>query len=383
MSVQVAAQAAPVEGTRVPALRTAVSAENLRPCRIADLPAVATLFRDVFHAGTRLPTDALAAYLREIYFDHPWYDPQTPSHVFVSPDGAVDGFIGALPLRLRFKGAPVRAAIAGALMVRDPARRPMAGARLIRSFMSGPQALSLGDTANWTSKTLWERLGGRTLPLASMEWLKIIRPTAFGISVVRNRLPKTLSLALAPLTALVAPRPRRVSPAPPRPSSTVGDDAFLAAFRELSAGRDIQLDLDDAAGRWMLAQAARKTRHGDLFRRTVLGRGGKLAGCYLLYARRGATAEVLQVVTASGQGETVFADLIAFAAAQGCNAVRGRSQNDLLDALFKAGCLLRHRGATVADTSDPALMQALEAGSAPLGGFFGETWIRLVSDDFA
>ena len=44
---------------------------------------------------------------------------------------------------------------------------------------------------------------------------------------------------------------------------------------------------------------------------------------------------------------------------------------------------LRHRGATVADTEDAALMQALDSGSAPCGGFFGETWLRLVSDEFA
>jgi hypothetical protein len=383
MSVQVAAQAASSGGTQVPAVRALLPADTLRPCRIEDLPAVAALFRSVFHGGDRLPTDALAAYLREIYFEHPWYDPQTPSHVFVSSDGAIDGFIGALPLRLRFHGRPVRAAIAGALMVRDPAHRPMAGARLIRSFMSGPQALSLGDTANWTSKTLWEKLGGRTLPLASMEWLKIVRPVPFGISVVRNRLPRPLGLALAPFAALASLRLRRAPAAPAAPSRTVDDDAYLAAFRDLSAAREVTIDLDDAAGHWMLAQAARKTRHGDLFRRTVTGRGGKLAGCYLVYIRSGAAAEVLQVTVAPGQGETVFTDLIAFAAASGCLAVRGRSQNDLMDALFKTNCILRHRGASVAATRDGDLMQALEAGSAPLGGFFGETWIRLVSDDFA
>ncbi|BCW90760.1 hypothetical protein sos41_39350 [Alphaproteobacteria bacterium SO-S41] len=388
MSVQVAALAAEAgEAHIAPPARAALSAahDRLRPCRIDDLPAIATLFQSVFYRAAGLPPQSLIAHLRDVYFDHPWHDPQMPSHVFVSANGTIDGFVGALPLRLRFKGEPVRASIAGALMVRDPASRPMAGARLLRSFMSGPQALSLGDTANWTSKTLWERIGGRTLPLASMEWLKIIRSAAFGVSVVRNRLPKPLAALLAPASGVAAAFGRRRASDPMQPwvGETVDDAAFLAAYNEVSAKLDIALDLDDAAGRWMLDQAARKTRHGQLFRRVVTARSGKLLGCYLVYARRGATAETLQITAMPGQGDAVFASLIDFATAEGCIAVRGRSQNALMNALFKSGCIMRHRGATVADTKNTGLMTALERGAAPLGGFFGETWTRLVSDEFA
>ena len=343
---------------------------------------MASLFRSVFYRASGAPPASLIDHLRAVYFDHPWHDPETPSHVFVSADGSIDGFIGALPLRLRFRGQPVRAAIAGALMVRDPASRPMAGARLMRSFMSGPQDLSLGDTANWTSKTLWEKRGGRTLPLASMEWLKIIRPVAFGVTVARNRLPRLFGALLAPVSGLVLRR-RAGPPAQTWTAETVADDAFLAAYREVEATLDVALDLDDETGRWMLAQAALKTRHGALHRRVVKARSGKVIGCYLVYARRGAVAETLQLTALKGHADAVFASLIAFAAAEGCSAARGRSQPMLMNALFGAGCILRHRGATVADTKDAALMAALEAGSAPFGGFMGETWTRLVSDVFA
>jgi len=94
-------------------------------------------------------------------------------------------------------------------------------------------------------------------------------------------------------------------------------------------------------------------------------------------------AQTLFIAALPRQGEAVFASLVDFATAEGCVAVRGQSHPGIMDALFKAGCILRHRGATVADTEDAALMQALDSGSAPFGGFFGETWLRLVSDDFA
>jgi hypothetical protein len=53
-----------------------------------------------------------------------------------------------------------------------------------------------------------------------------------------------------------------------------------------------------------------------------------------------------------------------------------------MTALFKIGCLMRHRCSTVVNTADAAMMQALEGSNSMLGGFFGETWMRLVSDSF-
>ncbi len=350
-----------------------------------DLPAVARLFFGGLRRTTGAPPGSLIDHLREVYFEHPWRDAAVTSQVFVSPDGSVDGFIGVLPLRLHHRGQPVRAAIAGALMVRDPAAQPMAGARLLRSFMAGPQTLSIGDTANWTSKKLWERLGGRTVPLASMEWLKILRPVSFGLSALRNRLPAPLRPLLAGVPILASLRRARAVPAADRAWSavTVDDANFLQCFAELSATLEVTLDLEGEAGRWFLAQAARQTRHGPLYRRVVRDRAGRTIGCYLIHAKRGAPAQALQVLAAARQGEAVFASLLAFALELGCNAVRGQSQPALMDAVFRARCILRHACATVIDTDDPALMDALERGSAPFGGFFGETWMRLVSDDFA
>ena len=109
---------------------------------------------------------------------------------------------------------------------------------------------------------------------------------------------------------------------------------------------------------------------------------GRPVGCYLVYCRRGAPAETLQIVSLPKSTEAVLADLVAYAAAQGCTAVRGRTQGPMMDAFFRAGCLMRHRSATVYRTQDAELSAALENGRTALGGLFGETWSRLVSDDF-
>src|ERR1051326_6614675 len=127
--------------------------------RAGPLPR-AGLFQRTFRNARRATPASLTAYLRELYFEHPWRDLALVSKVFVA-DGAVRGFIGILPLRLSFRGRTLRAAVAVSLMVENPQANPLAGARLFRAYLSGPQDASLSDSANPVSRGMWERLGGK------------------------------------------------------------------------------------------------------------------------------------------------------------------------------------------------------------------------------
>src|ERR1043166_5856357 len=163
-------------------VRVAPDTAQVRTCTPDDMPAVAGLFQRTFRNARRATPASLTAYLRELYFDHPWRDPALASKVFVT-DGAVRGFIGILPLRLAFRGATVRAAVAGSLMVENPQANPLAGARLFRAYLSGPQDMSLSDSANPVSRGMWERLGGKTAPSESMEWVRPFRPFATALAL--------------------------------------------------------------------------------------------------------------------------------------------------------------------------------------------------------
>ncbi len=50
-------------------------------------------------------------YLREVLFDHPWYDEEIRSKVFIDKSGGVQGFIGVFPSRLEIGGRPIRASL--------------------------------------------------------------------------------------------------------------------------------------------------------------------------------------------------------------------------------------------------------------------------------
>jgi len=136
----------------------------IRACSPEDMPAVAGLFQKTFLNRRRSAPESLKTYLAELFLHHPWYDPELASRVYVSPDGAVRGFIGVLPQPMCFRGRKIRAAIAGSLMVDRPEQNPLAGARLLRSFANGPQELSISEvTVKMHRGSLMRKLGAKSL----------------------------------------------------------------------------------------------------------------------------------------------------------------------------------------------------------------------------
>ena len=80
---------------------------EIRACTDDDIGGVADLFLRAFRKGDEHSLPALRDYLRRLYLENPWVDPELPSLV-ADHDGAVAGFIGIVPMPQRLDGAPVR-----------------------------------------------------------------------------------------------------------------------------------------------------------------------------------------------------------------------------------------------------------------------------------
>ena len=368
-------------------VRVAPDTAQVRTCTPDDMPAVAGLFQRTFRNARRATPASLTAYLRELYFDHPWRDPALASKVFVT-DGAVRGFIGILPLRLAFRGATVRAAVAGSLMVENPQANPLAGARLFRAYLSGPQDMSLSDSANPVSRGMWERLGGKTAPSESMEWVRPFRPFATALALGADFVPplrfaRPLASIGDGLAGLFNRDLMRVHPAEAAAhDAEVSDEEMIRLIPELVAAYAVRPAWDPATLRWILAHAADKNRHGPVVRRVVRGKDGRALGCYIYYGRRGGVAWVLQLLARPDAIGSVLDNLLANAFARGCVGVRGRSQARLLDALQRRHCLFFHRSATVVHSHDAELVAAVRTGEALVTGLAGDAWTRLIGDTF-
>ncbi len=364
-------------------------AETIRTCRREDVPVVADLFTRVLLKQKRAASPALARYLEQLVFDGPEADCDLRSRVFVDAGGKVRGYIGILPQRMLLSGKPIQAAAAGSLMVDAPKEHPTAGARLLRTFLSGPQDLSFSETANDISQRMWIKSGGERLPATSLDWVRVLRPAGFALWLATRSLP--MASWLRPVAAgtdrlldSCGKNPFRAGEE--RASFTdaeVSNEELSTLIPKLSASYALHPAWESNRLQVLLSHAEHKERYGTLFRRVVYDRKGRPGGCYLYYGRPGAMAWALQVLAQPECVGDTLDSLIRHAAELGCVGVRGRVQPQLLDGLIARRCVLFHVSATMVHARNKDLLAEIRPSSSLLNGLAGEGWTRLIGGEFA
>ncbi|OHV79747.1 hypothetical protein [Ensifer sp. LCM 4579] len=368
---------------------------DIRPLRSEDIPAVAGLFQKIFRNSDDTPPQALTAYLRHLYLEAPDSDPEIAPLVHVNDAGRVSGFVGVNALPMRHNGRSLRAAICGSLMVEDRDSDPMAGARLLKAFLAGPQDLSFSETASEISTQMWTRLRGLVLPQYSLDWVRVIRPAAFTLELVTRRL--RLARSLAPLARAFDGRYRgkmtrgdlRWS-AVPAEASTKGTlqvadidrESFAELFPLLTRQFAVQPAWTGAQFAHILADATEKPDYGDAHFAVVKARTGAPVGAFFYHMRPGGIARVLQVLALPGQAGLVLDCLIDHAAARGAAAVNGRTQPALLEAMMGRRIGFVHAASTVIHTRDEQLLEAFRHSQGFINGLAGEHWSRLIGGRF-
>jgi hypothetical protein len=361
---------------------------RIRECRPDDLAVVAALFKRIFRNGEKCNLATLESYLRDLFFEHPWRDPELTSRVSVAANGIVNGFVGVLPVRMTYRGTQVRAALACALMVDNPQQDPLAGARLLRSVLTGPQDLSLGETTNPLAQRMWQHLGGTAVPTYSMDWARILRPAQFGVAMLKA--PPWMADLLRPVGSAVdallgTAKSRRFRLEPndaPITQTDLDANELVALIQRFAERYELRPAWDDSSLRWFLAHAARKGAFGDLIGRVVYGKNSTPLGCYLYYGRPGGMAIALQIFSEREHADTVVNGLLTDVNRRGCAAVRGRSQPDLLDALLQNNCIFGHTASLTMHSRNPELLAAIRAGGALVTGLAGESWAQLIRGQF-
>jgi hypothetical protein len=360
---------------------------TIRPLTHADVPAVAGMFQRILRKARAPANPALETYLAELFLDAPDHDPQIPSHVYVREDERVSGFVGVLPLPMSVEGKPIRAALCGTLMVDGHAQDPFAGARLMRAFLTGPQDISLTETANDVSTDMWRKLRGTILPDHSLEWLRVLRPAAFLAEMAAGTGARVLSPLTRPLDALARRgKPRWFSMAEPPlgalPNVDADEETTAALFRAFTEDFAVQPLWERETLQRMISHSRRKALYGGMVRRQVLARNGKSVGLFLYYGDPGRIGRVVQVLAAPGQAGAVIDSMLAHAHERGMAALRGRTMPALLQAMLGRPFLFLHASSSIVHARDPALVEPFVAGRAFFNGFAGESWSRLIGDRF-
>ncbi|MET3581850.1 hypothetical protein ABID19_004903 [Mesorhizobium robiniae] len=297
---------------------------------------------------------------------------------------------------MQFNGRQLRAAICSSLMVEDHERDPMAGARLLKAYLDGPQDISFSETANDISTKLWTRLRGVVLPQYSLDWIRVMRPSTFvlGLSASRMKLVRMLIPFAHAIDRFYC---RRMKSSERRWSGVAADGAGHGAFQmsEIDSHTFAKLvepltthfalrpaweeDLLDH----ILTDAAQKLDLGELVFVSVASPVGTNVGAFAYHARRGEIGRVLQILALPGQAGSVIDCLIDHAAARGVSGLRGRIQPALLEAMLGRRIAFLTVASTVVHSRDPELLDAMKTSQAFLNGLAGEQWSQLIGGRFS
>lgn len=366
--------------------RSAPPHGSIRLCTPDDLPEVAGLFHKTFRNSRTQTPASLEACLHEVFFQHPWQDAGLPSRLY-SCEGRVAGFIGVLPLRMSFRGRQVLAAVPSSIVVDNPARHPLAGARLLRSFINGPQELSISEPLNATTQAMWARLGGHSFASESMEWLRPLRPSELAASLLIGRAASVLpARSLARLADRLVgkftgqafePTKRRLSAS----ARDASDNELIELVPRFADCYALRPEFDPAALMFVIGHASRNRARGTLHRQVVFDKSGPI-GCYIYQGRPGGVAWVLQILTTADAAPSVIDSLIEHAYAHGCVAIKGRTQLRLLEALLDRKCVFLRRHSAAVHSRNPELLEAVRSGDAVTSGFAAESWTKLIGEEF-
>jgi hypothetical protein len=356
---------------------------EIRPLERGDLPQVASLYEYVARSGSRTPPPGLAAYFDETFLDYPGADPEIPSLVYLDGDGRIAGFLGSNVRRLVFDGRPLRLGISGQLVTEPEVRNRAAGAFLIKEYISGPQDLTLTDTASETVRRIWEGLGGETSQLGCIGWVRLFRPWRFGGDfLARRRQRERLARAMRPLwTALDAASTTvaRGTLRPPSPEGSAEDLTPRAITEHLPAiAKSFRLRpaYDEDFATWLLAALAAVRSRGRLVARLVRDPDGTVRGWYIYYLAGAGIAQVVQVVGHEREVGDTLDDLLHDACARGASGIQGRVEAHLREPLSRRRCVFHASGyLALLHSRDAGLLHAIQSGRALLTRLEGEWWM--------
>lgn len=368
-------------------LRPARGTERVRPIRREDIPQICDLYATIFRPGRAVRRDAVENALARTYLTSPGDLIRPASLVDTDDDGNVQGFMGIITLSAWHGTKPLRGGIMGNFMARE-ANRAKSAIRLAIATNQQDLDFIFTDTANRISIEIGKGFRYVMLPLNSLEWVKVLRPAETVGYLLGRRVPG-LRPVLAPGARLIDRGASRLAfaatPAPDRKDildRAIGATDFAATAPALIARFAIRPDWNPAEIGWLLAQASLKTRNGALHIRAVTA-GGKTIGLYLLYAKAGAAAHALQVLTHRNHEPAVFGALFRTAHALGAVAVRGTACSTAVEGLARQhGILYHHVAATQVFSRDPALKEAFTQSNVCAGGLFGEGWTQLSTEVF-
>jgi hypothetical protein len=248
------------------------------------------------------------------------------------------------------------------------------GALLMRAHMRGAQEVSSTDGATATVREMWERLGGVTLPLASIGWTRVLRPARFAAAIAGRRREHEPRRSAAVLDVLAAPVTRRaLRPSQPEGATEPLTTELLLELVERGSWR-LRPDYDLPYLEWLFARMEAVPERGELRRLAVRDERGEPLGWAVYYRCPGGISQVQQIAALGDPGPVV--DHVLWDASQDRSAaVQGRLEPALVPPLLDRRCVFRRTEWALVRADDPELLATIAAGDSLLTRMDGEWWM--------
>ena len=305
-----------------------------------DIPAVAELHRVAMETAPSM-TPALAQeyhrWLTTVFLENPMRSGGLNSLVF-EDHGKIVGFLGVLTRRVRLRGKEYLGSSASNFCV-DPRHRGMVGLQLAAGYLARSRDLAITDEIqDGAGRKVWEFTGMLSMP-QSVRWTLPLSPVAHGLSRIEHALPASarwLSRALArPVDSIarVAPRSPYRYRAPELTANVLSASDLAELVATWGSEQLLRPVSDDGSTAWLVGRARALPDRGDLQLIALRNARGQVVGWYVYYARRGAPAEVLQMVATADAAAGTLDHLALHARARGVVSLTGTLDLKFLAAL--------------------------------------------------
>jgi len=355
-----------------------------RPMTTADVPAVARLFLKVFR-GVDVPASAdLEGYLHALALGSPSYGMAAGTQIYEQQDGRISSALLSVPMRFVACGNIIPGRLLGVFMT----NRDSAGAAQLNLELRPKRAsLSFCDSASPTSAKSLLAIGGKTIPVQNLEWVRSFRPLGALVGRLSLRFLRGNDLGLATLARPVDALLGRLrgdddiaAPADLKVLEMSVPDFLMHAPRLIAHYAVRPLWSEDELG-WLVGLAAQNTKLGSFTIRAIEDRSGAIIGCFVYYAAPGRTARVLNIMAFPGEEVGVLGAMFRHLESTGHVEARGRAQPALMAGLgLQPRLEFRHRAFAMALTRVPEVNDAVVRGDIYIGGLAGEDWSRLMHD---
>jgi hypothetical protein len=309
---------------------------KVRPLIKEDIPHLVRMHPKAFEdEDSNRPPDA---YFEEVFLNNPWIHESMPSLVFEQNNGEIAGFLGVISRPFSFKQQSIRAAICLNFMVDPSIGNSAVGLQLFKSFISGPQDLSLADFSNTKARKIWNLFKSHTLWVYSLRWNRTFQ--SYASQRVQSLLKKSKQSVFSRCFCSIIDSfdkrmwNKHLRPEVPKVYEVeINENTIVELLPEFYGNQFLRPEYNMRSLLWLFRRAAAKKQLGKFRKVGVSNETGDIIGWCIYHLIPGLRARVLQLAAKHNYAGDVIDLLFHHAWQNKINSVTGRLEPPLINAL--------------------------------------------------